>query len=102
MCCGTKVQVVASVIHDATCNNLLRDKSRLMYGGLNDAISFISSLYLSFLSNPMLTQVCGFIQKLDRMPDVAVMADRGFTIKESLGEMGVDLNLSPFMEGNFQ
>ena len=102
MCCGTKV--ASGCKHDTRCNLqqfVARQKSPHVWG-LNDAISFISSVYLSFLSNPMLTQVCGFIQKLDRMPDVAVMADRGFTIKESLGKIGVDLNLSPFMEGNFQ
>ena len=68
----------------------------------NGAISFISSLYLGSVSDPMLTQECGFIKKLDNMSGVAVMADRGFTIKETLSKIGVDLNLPPFMEGRGQ
>ena len=68
----------------------------------NGAISFISSLYLGSVSDPMLTRECGFIKKLDNMSGVAVMADRGFTIKETLSKIGVDLNLPPFMEGRGQ
>ena len=30
------------------------------------------------------------------------MADRGFTIKDMLGEIGVKLNIPPFMEGRKQ
>ena len=32
----------------------------------------------------------------------SIMADRGFTIKDMLGEIGVELNIPPFMEGRQQ
>lgn len=36
------------------------------------------------------------------MRGVAVMADRGFAVKESLAKIGVDLKIPPFMEGRGQ
>ncbi len=36
------------------------------------------------------------------MSGVSIMADRGFSIKESLSKIRVDLNLPPFMEGRGQ
>ena len=30
------------------------------------------------------------------------MADRGFTIKDQLGELGVELNIPPFLDGRTQ
>ena len=35
----------------------------------------------------MLTQTCGFFDKLDGMSGVSVIADRGFTVKEAFGEV---------------
>ena len=66
----------------------------------NGAISFISSLYLGSVSDPALTQESGFFQKLEGIFGVSIMADRGFTIKESLAKIGIDLNLPPFMRGH--
>ena len=68
----------------------------------NGSISFISSLYLGSISDPALTRSCGFFQQLEGMPGVSIMADRGFTIKESLSRLNIELNLPPFMEGRGQ
>ena len=68
----------------------------------NGAISFISPIYLGSISDPALTKDCGFIEKLDGMSGVSIMADRGFTVKEALLKVGVELNLPPFMEGRGQ
>ena len=68
----------------------------------NGAISFISQMFLGSVSDPVLTQNCGFFNKLDGMSGVSVMADRGFTVKEALAKLGVELNLPPFMEGRTQ
>ena len=68
----------------------------------NGAISYISPLYLGSVSDPELTRDCGFLKKLEGMRGASIMADRGFTIKESLKELGVELNLPPFMEGRCQ
>ena len=68
----------------------------------NGAICFISPLYLGSISDPALTKESGFIEKLHGMSGVSIMADRGFTIKDTLSEIGVELNLPPFMEGRDQ
>ena len=54
------------------------------------------------MSDPALTKDCGFLDKLTYMPGTSVMADRGFTIRDSLHTLGVDLNLPPFMGGRDQ
>ena len=38
----------------------------------------------------------------DSMSGASVMADRGFTIEDSLKTIGIQLNLPPFMEGHRQ
>ena len=65
----------------------------------NGAISFVSSVYLGSVSDPTLTKECGFLQGLEGMEGVSIMADRGFTIKDSLAKLGISLNLPPFLEG---
>ena len=56
----------------------------------NGSISFISSLYLESISDPALTRSCGFFKQLEGMPGVSIMADHGFTIKESLSRLNID------------
>ena len=51
----------------------------------NGSISFVSSVYLGSISDPTLTNECGFLQKLEGMAGVSMMADGGFTIKDSPG-----------------
>ena len=68
----------------------------------NGAISYISPLYVGSISDVELTQVSGFLTKLEDKPGVSIMADRGFTIKEMLNKLGIHLNLPPFMEGRKQ
>ena len=65
----------------------------------NGSISYISPLYLGSVSDPALTRDCGFLQKLEGMEGVSIMADRGFTIKEGLSKLNIDRNIPPFMEG---
>ena len=68
----------------------------------NGAIPFISQVYLGSIPDPVLTQNCGSFDKFDGMSGVSEMADRGFTVKEALAKLGVELNLPPFMEGRTQ
>ena len=68
----------------------------------NGAICYISPVYLGSVSDPALTKDCGFLTKLKEMTGLSIMADRGFTIRESLEKYGVQLNLPPFMEGRGQ
>ena len=49
-----------------------------------------------------LTKNSGFLTTLEDKPGVSIMADRGFTMKQMLKELNIDLNLPPFMEGRQQ
>ena len=69
---------------------------------LNGAVCYISPLYVGSISDVELTRVSGFIQKLEGRSGISIMADRGFTIKDQLQEIGVDLNIPPFLEGRKQ
>ena len=68
----------------------------------NGSISYVSPAYLGSVSDSAITKDCGFLDKLIDMQGASVMADRGFTICESLRALGIDLNLPPFMEGRGQ
>ena len=66
----------------------------------NGSVSFIiSPLYLGSVSDAALTRNCGFLEEIEGMPEVSIMADHGFTIK---AWPQIDLNLPPFMEGRGQ
>ena len=68
----------------------------------NGCISFISPLYVGSISDVELTRVSGLLKSIEDKPGISVMADRGFTIKDMLDEIGVKLNIPPFMEGRKQ
>ena len=68
----------------------------------NGAISYISPLYVGSISDVELTRVCGFLEKLEGRSGISIMADRGFTVKDMLANIGVELNIPPFMEGRKQ
>ena len=65
-------------------------------------VSFISPLYVGSISDVELTRVSGFLAQLEQKDGIAIMADRGFTVKDMLKEIGVELNIPPFMEGRKQ
>ena len=65
----------------------------------NGAMSFISPLYVGSISDVELTRVSGFLTKLEDKP---LMADRGFTIRDMLSALNIELNIPPFMEGRQQ
>lgn len=68
----------------------------------NGSVSFISPLYVGSISDVELTRVSGFLQTLEGKDGISIMADRGFTVKDQLSEIGVDLNIPPFLEGRSQ
>ena len=68
----------------------------------NGAISFVSQLYVSSISDVELTKISTFLQMLDGKSGVSVMADRGFTVCDMLAEKRVQLNIPPFMKGREQ
>ena len=68
----------------------------------NGAISFISPVYVGSITDVQLTSSSGFLEILKDKPGISIMADRGFTIKDILKEINIELNLPPFMEGRPQ
>ena len=68
----------------------------------NGVVSFVSPLYVGGISDVELTWVSGLLDKLADKPGVSVMADRGFTIKDQLKPLNIELNIPPFMEGRRQ
>lgn len=64
----------------------------------NGAVSYISPLFVGSISDVELTRISGFLTKLEDKPGISIMADRGFTVKDLLSEIGVELNIPPFME----
>ncbi len=57
---------------------------------------------MSVLYRMLNSHVSGFLTSLQGKTGISVMADRGFTIKDLLEEVGVELNIPPFMEGRQQ
>ena len=68
----------------------------------NGAIFFISPVYVGAISDVELTRLSGFLDVLQGKSGISVMADRGFNIKDLLKDIGVELNIPPFMEGRQQ
>ena len=68
----------------------------------NGCICFISPLYVGSISDVELTRVSGFLQELEGKDGISVMADHGFTIKDQLKEINVELNIPPFLDGRQQ
>ena len=55
------------------------------------------------ISDVDLTNVPGFLEKTAKCYGSAIMAGcRGFTIKETLKRLNVELNIPPFLEGKKQ
>ena len=65
----------------------------------NGAISHISSFYAGSILDVELTRVSGLLSKLPRNESTSVMTDRGFTIRDQFNEVGVELNIPPFLNG---
>ena len=68
----------------------------------NGAISFVSPVFVGSISDIKLTRESGFLTTLQDKPGISIMADRGFTIKDMLKDIGIELNIPPFMEGRAQ
>ncbi len=64
----------------------------------NGAVCFISPLYVGSISDVQLTKVSGFLTQLKDKPGIQIMADKGFTIKDILKELDIELNISPFLK----
>ena len=59
-------------------------------------------VFVGSISDIELTRESGFLTTLQDKPGISIMADRGFTIKDMLKDIGIELNIPPFMEGRSQ
>ena len=59
-------------------------------------------LYVESISDVELTRVSELLTHLEDKPGISVMAGRGFTIKDILNDIGVELNIPPIMDGRKQ
>ena len=58
--------------------------------------------HIGSISDVELTCAIGFLEALKDKPGVAIMADRGLTIKDVLTELNIELNMPPFLDGQQQ
>ena len=65
----------------------------------NGAVCFIPPAYVGSISDVELTRL---LTALKDKPGISIMADRGFTIKDMLKELNIDLNIPPFLDGHSQ
>jgi len=65
----------------------------------NGAICFIS---VGSISDVELTKQSGLLEALTDKPGIAIMADRGFTIKDMLEQPNIQLNIPPFLNDRQQ
>jgi len=65
----------------------------------NGAICYISPVYVGSISDIELTCASGLLDALKDKAGIAIMADWGFTIKDMLAKLNIELNMPPFLEG---
>ena len=63
----------------------------------NGAVSFVSPVYVGSISDVELTRVCGLLTALKDKDGVSIMADKGFTIRDMLEEIHIELNIPAFL-----
>jgi len=59
-------------------------------------------VFVGSITDVQLTSSSAFLEMLKGKPGISIMADRGFTIKDMLQRLNIDLKLPPFMEGRTQ
>ena len=85
-------------LHGRTIN-IMHNTGKILIGTTpNGCICFVSDVYLGSISDVKLTQVSGLFNKLQGCTGISVMADRGFTIKDQLAALNIELNIPPFLE----
>ncbi|KXJ29641.1 hypothetical protein AC249_AIPGENE18583 [Exaiptasia diaphana] len=66
------------------------------------SLSFVSELFPGSVSDREIVERCGFLRQEMWDKGDEVMADKGFTIRDLLGPLGVKLNMPHFLEDNLQ
>ena len=68
----------------------------------NGAICFVSPVYVGSISDVELTRCSGLLDELKDKPGITIMADKGFTIKDMLKDLHIELNIPPFLQDRQQ
>ena len=68
----------------------------------NGSICYVSPVFIGSISDVELTKQSGFLKVLTDKLGIAIMADRGFTIKDMLEELNIELNILPFINNRQQ
>jgi len=68
----------------------------------NGAICHISPVFVGSLSDIEVIKRSSLLEALSDKPGIAIIADRGFTIKDMLEELNVKLNIPPFLNDRQQ
>jgi len=63
---------------------------------------FISPVFVGSIFNVELTKQSGLLEAVTDKPGIAIMADRGFTIKDMLVQLNIELNIPPFLNNRQQ
>ena len=66
----------------------------------NRVVSFISLVLLVEYHMLSYHRLVSFLKTLEGKHDISIMAARGFTIKDQLDELGMELNISPLLVGH--
>ena len=79
-----------------------QNTGKFLIGCTPNGVIAYSQLYVRSISDVELTRKCGFVDTLAGKRGSSIMADRGFTIRDILNDVGVDLNIPPFLENRGQ
>ena len=64
----------------------------------NGAVCFVSPLYVGSISDVELTRESGFLDAIKGKVGISIMADKGFTIRDLLQKIDVELNIPAFLK----
>ena len=92
---GKKVTVIIDCLEV-----FIEEPSNLLARAPTFSISFVSETWGGGTSNKVLTENCGFLDKL--LPGDVVMVERGFTLAESVGTRQARLVIPAFTKGKSQ
>ena len=92
---GKKVTVIIDCLEV-----FIEEPSNLLARAPTFSISFVSETWGGGTSNKVLTENCGFLDKL--LPGDVVMVERGFTLTESVGTRQARLVIPAFTKGKSQ
>ena len=105
---GTELKTEAPWAHGVQSQLYSDYKSTTTFKGLvgcdpRGSLMFVSELFTGSISDKIITKQSGFYETIKKLKEIgyvvdgdAVMADKGFTIRDELKDVGLSLNIPPF------